>query len=688
VKRQVFFSKEDTIRFSTKTTGIFDVIRPEMASEEIFDSAMLESMISSMIQQGKRNVAVDLSPLDYIYSDAMNKLLAVNRQVLDVSGRLVLLAPRPEVRQILERAGIHNFLKIFATEEELARSSEDIIKQTQSISLDAIRALKAAAPKSDFEDFRSEIDRAFEEPAEGATAMPPPSPAPAAFRPPAPPKRPEPVPPAFITQPQRPMQPPLGFPQQAMQPPAAGPAIRPAPAAPSFIPSGPVQQQFAPSTPVNEPVQQFYQPQAPHYAQPQQQMPPVQDFHMPPQQRPPVAPPLKPMYQAPAAVPAEIQKPAGEDYADFSAGGPADQKATSVEKEPSAPPVPARPADDERRSRDAFEDEEIKKKFPVGALLIVVLIIAIGVTGFFLFQKGIISFTKKETQTTPPPAPASIPQLAVEEERKYVTEEEAKLVEEEETKAEEAKPAAGKKRVSQPSEVASVTPKKIRPVPAPDRAPESAMETPKPAAPALPTSASNQLFVTSLPPGATVRIDGENQGTTPYAWPNPSVYGEFTIEVEKPGYQSQKKRAEYTGGILKEHFVLEKEAQAPATSLSVPPPAVEAPRPPEPKPEPVAVEKPAPAPAPPAPSPVAEPPRAAVSAAAAPQGEAGTIFIASIPPVADVYMDGVLIGKTNVDELKVTAGTHTMRFVKGTKELTKVMTFQAGKNASQMVKIP
>ena len=51
-------------------------------------------------------------------------------------------------------------------------------------------------------------------------------------------------------------------------------------------------------------------------------------------------------------------------------------------------------------------------------------------------------------------------------------------------------------------------------------------------------------------------------------------------------------------------------------------------------------------------------------------------------------MDGQLIGKTNVEELKVRSGTHNMRFVKGGKEVSKSMTFQPGKNASQMVRIP
>ncbi|MBD3391487.1 MAG: STAS domain-containing protein, partial [Chitinivibrionales bacterium] len=167
---------------------------PEMSGDEIFDSTLLEQTIVSLIQQGKRNFALDLSPLDYIYSDTMNRLLAINRQILDVSGRLSLLSPQEEVRQILERAGIHNFLRIYQTDEDLKRASDDIVKQTQSISLDAVRQFKAAQeapPKSEFEDFRSEIDRAFAEPSEEQQQPSQPQ-RPAAFTPPPPPKRPEP----------------------------------------------------------------------------------------------------------------------------------------------------------------------------------------------------------------------------------------------------------------------------------------------------------------------------------------------------------------------------------------------------------------------------------------------------------------------------------------------------------------
>jgi hypothetical protein len=65
-----------------------------------------------------------------------------------------------------------------------------------------------------------------------------------------------------------------------------------------------------------------------------------------------------------------------------------------------------------------------------------------------------------------------------------------------------------------------------------------------------------------------------------------------------------------------------------------------------------------------------------------------TVFISSFPPVASVYMDGQLVGKTNVGYVKVTSGKHTMQFIKGDKTCTQDMTFIEGQNPATMVKLP
>ena len=128
---------------------------------EVFDSTQLKDTINSLIAEGKRNFAIDLSPLDYLYSDAINVILAINRRTLDVSGRLSLMSPNPEVKNILERAGLHNILKIYETETDLLRSSEDIILQTTRFNLSDLKSFQETKPKSEFEDFRSEISTAM-----------------------------------------------------------------------------------------------------------------------------------------------------------------------------------------------------------------------------------------------------------------------------------------------------------------------------------------------------------------------------------------------------------------------------------------------------------------------------------------------------------------------------------------------
>jgi hypothetical protein len=67
--------------------------------------------------------------------------------------------------------------------------------------------------------------------------------------------------------------------------------------------------------------------------------------------------------------------------------------------------------------------------------------------------------------------------------------------------------------------------------------------------------------------------------------------------------------------------------------------------------------------------------------------EIATIFFASIPPVADIYADGNFVGKTNIEEIEITAGEHDMSFRKDTLGFDTSLVFTPGKNASRMVRL-
>jgi hypothetical protein len=307
---------------------------------------------------------------------------------------------------------------------------------------------------------------------------------------------------------------------------------------------------------------------------------------------------------------------------------------------------------------DAFDEndgefDEHKKKSSVPILIVAVLIVALGAIGAYF---GISKMSKKSgiVATPPvvvqPPAQPVVPQVPVETPPVALEPDPIEIVKTEPPKKTEPKVVERKTPARKP---ASSTPRAVKPSP--------------------PAVQVNRVTITSVPAGCNVMINGESKGVTPLNWSDP-IFGPSTIVVSKVGYDDLERSIEFTGGIMKQSFTLKK---------TPPPPVVKAQ--PEPvRPPPVYEPEPEPAPVP-EPEPVRPPP---VQQVATPVGGDASIFIASIPPVADVYLNGKLIGKTNVSEIKLPVGTHNLRFVKGAKETSKAITVQAGKNPSQMVRLP
>jgi len=642
----------------------------------------LEQSLISLIEQGKRNFAINLASVDYLYSDSINKFINLNHKVLNVYGRLALLAPNASLTQILQRAGIQNFLKIYKNEEELKKSSEDIIQQTSTFSVKDIQSFKPAEqkPVSEYEDFRAEIGRAIKaEPPEEKIVEDFAAPPEAVYTPPPQPRmRPQPPQvedePLIFEPPQPAVQPTAKFTPEFREPPPqpfrgfTEPPLPPPPR-PLFdqFPKAPFPSfdEDLPPLPVKEP---------PRYAP----MPEVS-----------IQPPPPPSRYSPIPE-ASVQPPPPSRYAPIP----------EVSVQPPPPPSAQKEIRPLKRpqERDRFIEEEYevkKKKFPKAAVLIPLLLIIIGGGGYYLYNSYL-----KQVITPPPsteiqkPVVTEPPQVQVEEKTEEIVKEETPVVTKEPAVPEKTvieKPKPGKK--------VAVTPIKKRPAPTPVK-PVQTIVQPKPAEPEAkpevkePTPAAvetepapkpvvnNKLTISSYPLDATVSLNGKEAGQTPYTFDNPGM-GYLEISVEKDGYIAKKMGVQYSGGEVKKHFVL---AKAPTPPKPAPTPSVTRPS----EPNQITAVKPAPTPETQKPEPETsedafEPtPTAPVSS-----GDTGpaTIFISSLPPMADVYMDGKLIGKTNIAELKIAAGTHTMKFVKADKMLEKQMTFTAGKNPSQLIRL-
>ena len=621
--------------------------------------------------------------------------MALNRRVLDVSGRLSLLSPQPEVLNIVKRAGIHNVLRVFETEADLIKTSEDIIMQTTSFKLGDIQSIaqgiqQPQPPQSEFDQLRNEIGSVFggqESPSQQSVPEPPKTKGLYRFDQESAPQM-QPAPES--------MQPSLeqeiddvfsqfeaesneatdDFAEQSNQymAPPVQPQFTP-PSAPQgrggFVPPQPPQFQARQYTPPPPQTPQARPPQQKSFEQPAQMTPPPRAFTPPEPVKPmPDFSAIRPETQRFPAAPGAPSKPLPPRKSE-----PPEQEFFEDDVEsfdvPSRkkPPKPPKIDDSFEIDDDPFDDE-IKKKSPAGMLVLIVLILAIGGAGVFF---GYSKFMKKPgapvpTPTTVQPSAPATPQIPVDDAQTpdQPKVEEQKVTEEipEPPKVVEKKPAPKPVARSKPAAKPQVR--------------ETERPAPKPAAPA-PAPTVNQVVISSNPSGASVIINGQTMGTTPFTWDKP-FFGAVNVAVSKSGYKQSSKTIEFTGGTLRESFTLDKEA------------------PPPPAPAPVVKAEPKPTPPPPVPvdepddfgldpDPAPAPAPAPTAAAFSGSGDA-SIFIASIPPVADVYLDGKLVGKTNVSELKLPAGTHNLKFVKGPKELTKAITVQPGKNPSQMVRLP
>ena len=552
-----------------------------LEGEEAFDSNLLKQMIESMIASGKRNITVDLSPLDYLYSDAINALIAMNKRMLDVMGRLSLLSPQPSVLDILKKSGLQNILKIFATEADVIRTSEELTGQAPA----PVRSAPPPPPQepqSEFDDLRSEIGSAFE--------------------------------------PKMPLQQRAPAPQEESAPfgDASFPPSQPQQRGPF---AAPPQPQFTPQPPVGP---------APRYAPPP---PPLRPFEQTAQR-----PPAHPFTPAPPAPP----KPAA-----FGATGAETRRMPVIPTEASIPVRPFGQSEDEldkfeatleskapvaekpKASRFADElDEAPKKRSLMPVMVILLVIVVLGGGGYYAYVNFIQNKTQESGVALPSPVvpekkEAPVPQLPT------TTQEPA---------AAAAQPSTSPAPAAQPAVAAA---------PSAPAAPAVAAAKPAPA-PVVQKSTKKKVE-------AVAKAKLAAKAHTPKA--TPAAAAEDYPPISSP--------VEAT----------------PAPSSSV----VDLTEPAEPAPKAVA-SAPAPAPAPKVSLPPPEPAAPALEPAPSSSGaETASIFLSSIPPVADVYMDGKLIGKTNIVPINLLSGTHTMRFVKGDKELTKQMTFQPGKNASQFI---
>lgn len=85
-------------------------------------SREVERVLQEIIEQGTRTVLCNFTQTEYISSAGLRVLIAGSKNLTKSGGKLYLCSTSTFVNEILETAGLTNFLKVFESEEDAIKN--------------------------------------------------------------------------------------------------------------------------------------------------------------------------------------------------------------------------------------------------------------------------------------------------------------------------------------------------------------------------------------------------------------------------------------------------------------------------------------------------------------------------------------------------------------------------------------
>ena len=76
--------------------------------------------LSSLLEEGRKNVIIDLAKLDYISSSGLRVLLAISKKLKPLNGTLKICGLNEVVNEVFEISGFTMIFDIYKTLEEIA----------------------------------------------------------------------------------------------------------------------------------------------------------------------------------------------------------------------------------------------------------------------------------------------------------------------------------------------------------------------------------------------------------------------------------------------------------------------------------------------------------------------------------------------------------------------------------------
>jgi anti-anti-sigma regulatory factor len=129
-----------------REVGIFDLLSAPLNPIGAFDAEQFKKDVRALLAEktDEKFLAVDLTGLDFVYSDAYNAFIQFQQEMDDRKGMFAILTNNQTILEGLKKAGLDKNIKVFAYEADMMSFS-----------------LQASAPA----EIKPEVDIVSEEPA-------------------------------------------------------------------------------------------------------------------------------------------------------------------------------------------------------------------------------------------------------------------------------------------------------------------------------------------------------------------------------------------------------------------------------------------------------------------------------------------------------------------------------------------
>jgi len=86
------------------------------------NSKMFEDKILAVIDEGERQLVIDLSQLNYVSSAGLRVFLLASKRLSPAGGKLVLCSLQEPVKEVFEIVGFFSILSILGSKDEALKS--------------------------------------------------------------------------------------------------------------------------------------------------------------------------------------------------------------------------------------------------------------------------------------------------------------------------------------------------------------------------------------------------------------------------------------------------------------------------------------------------------------------------------------------------------------------------------------